>query len=93
MKVIDKVQKSIRTGMTHTMFMSDVKNMKAWQLYTGQSIWFFVIGIVFFLVRVILVQFQPSPSVMNTYGLVEKIGTGRADAEDGSEFAKSLLSS
>tara|TARA_B100001175_G_C19331520_1_gene552777 strand:+ start:264 stop:530 length:267 start_codon:yes stop_codon:yes gene_type:complete len=74
--------------------MRDVKELKAWQLYAGQSIWFFFVGIVFYLVKSILDMTYLSKNKIFTsvYKVVESIGTGQAGADEGSKFAANILS-
>lgn len=73
--------------------MKDVKDLKAWQLYVGQSMWLFFIGIVFFLLKMLLEMtfLAKSSSFQSAYRIVEEIGTGKADADDGKKFAASIL--
>tara|TARA_X000000368_G_C22761076_1_gene592773 strand:+ start:221 stop:466 length:246 start_codon:yes stop_codon:yes gene_type:complete len=76
-----------------TVFMKKVTELKAWELYTGQSVWFFFIGVVLFLMRYIL---NKTPLLNNSsfnsgYGIVEKIAAGQALPQDGAMFAKSFL--
>ena len=75
------------------IFMRDVKEMKAWQLYAGQSVWFFAVGIVFYLLKMLLdmTSLKRSKSFNSAYSLVESIGTGKAGATDGEQFAKKIL--
>jgi hypothetical protein len=75
------------------IFMKNVKDLKAWQLYAGQSIWFFFIGIVFYFIKSILDMTFLSKNRMfkSAYQVVESIGTGQAGADDGSKFAASVL--
>jgi hypothetical protein len=75
------------------IFMKDVKDIKAWQLYAGQSIWFFFVGIMFYLVKSILDMtfLSKNKTFTSAYKVVESIGTGQAGADDGSKFAASVL--
>ena len=79
--------------MAKALFMKPVTELKAWELYTGQSIWFFFIGIVFFLLKYILdMTFLKSNQRFQTaYRVVEKVGTGQARPQDGAAFADSIL--
>ena len=76
------------------VFMKDVKDLKAWQLYAGQSIWFFFVGVMFYLIKSILDMtfLSKNKTFRSAYNVVESIGTGKADANDGSKFAASVLS-
>ena len=76
-----------------TVFMKKVTELKAWELYTGQSVWFFFIGIVLFLIRYVLnkTPLLENSSFNSGYGLVEKIAAGQALPQDGAKFAKSIL--
>jgi len=73
--------------------MKPVTELKAWELYTGQSIWFFFIGIVFFLIKYILDMtfLKSSARFQSAYRVVEKIGSGQARPADGAQFAESVL--
>lgn len=75
------------------LFMKPVTELKAWELYTGQSIWFFCIGIVFFLLKYLLdMTFLKSSSrFQSAYKVVEKVGTGQALPKDGAAFADSIF--
>lgn len=75
------------------LFMKPVMELKAWELYTGQSIWFFFIGIVFFLIKYLLDMtfLKSSQRFQSAYRVVEKVGTGQAGAQDGAAFADSIL--
>lgn len=75
------------------LFMRPVTELKAWELYTGQSIWFFFIGIIFFLLKYLLdMTFLKGNSRFQTaYRVVEKVGTGQARPQDGAAFADSIL--
>ena len=75
------------------IFMKPVTELKAWELFTGQSIWFFFIGIVFFLIHIILDMtfLKGSPRVQSAYRVVEKVGTGQARPQDGAAFVDSIL--
>jgi len=80
--------------MTKTaLFMKPVTELKAWELYTGQSIWFFFIGIVFFLFRYLLDMtfLKKSTTFQKAYRVVEKVGTGQASAQDGAALASDIL--
>lgn len=69
-----------------------VTNVKVWELYAGQSLWFFVVGVVFAILGMLLKPLiKPSPVLSKAYGIVETIGTGRADASHGSKFASALV--
>lgn len=75
------------------LFMKPVKELKAWELYTGQSIWFFFIGIFFFVLKYMLDKtfLKTSPQFQSAYKVVEKIGSGQALPADGARFAKSVM--
>lgn len=75
------------------LFMRPVTDLKAWELYTGQSIWFFFIGIVFFLIKYLLdlTFLRGNKKFQSAYRVVEKIGTGQARPQDGAAFADSIL--
>lgn len=77
------------------IFMKDVKELKAWQLYAGQSIWFFSVGIMFYFVKSILDMtfLSKYKTLTSAYQVVESIGTGRAGADDGSKFAAKVFGS
>ena len=80
--------------MTRTaLFMKPVTELKAWELYTGQSIWFFFIGIVFFLFKYLLDMtfLAKNRQFQSAYRVVEKVGTGQARPEDGAQFASNIL--
>ena len=79
--------------MGKALFMKPVTELKAWELYTGQSIWFFFIGIVFFLLKYLLDMtfLQRSKRFQSAYKVVEKIGSGQARPADGAQFAESIL--
>ena len=74
-------------------FTRRVTELKAWQLYTGQSVWFFFIGIIFYILKRILdmtflkdnVQFQ------SAYTVAENIGSGQARPDDGAQFAEQFM--
>jgi hypothetical protein len=79
-------------GQPQPLFMKPVTELKAWELYTGQSIWFFFIGIVFFLLKYLLDPFlKGNQHLHSAYRLIEKIGTGQARPQDGAAFADSIL--
>jgi hypothetical protein len=75
------------------LFMKPVVELKAWELYTGQSIWFFFIGIVFFLIKYLIDMtfLKSSQRFQSAYRVVEKVGTGQARPQDGAAFADSIL--
>jgi len=75
------------------LFMKPVKELKAWELYTGQSIWFFFIGIVFFIIKFILDKtfLKRSTTFQKAYRVIEKVGTGQARPDDGAALADSIL--
>ena len=75
------------------LFEKKVKDMKAWQLYVGQSMWVFFIGILFFLLTMILrkLSLLNSPLVKKSYGVVESIATGTATSSDGKKFASGMM--
>jgi len=75
------------------LFMKPVKELKAWELYTGQSIWFFFIGIVFFIIKFILDKtfLKRSTTFQKAYRVIEKVGTGQARPNDGAALADSIL--
>ena len=75
------------------LFMKPVTELKAWELYTGQSIWFFFIGIVFFLIKYLLDMtfLKGSQRFQSAYRVVEKVSTGQARPQDGAAFADSIL--
>lgn len=79
--------------MTKALFMKPVTELKAWELYTGQSIWFFFIGIVFFLLKYILDMtfLKSSQRFQSAYRVVEKIGSGQARPQDGAAVASAVL--
>ena len=75
------------------LFMKPVMELKAWELYTGQSILFFFIGIVFFLIKYLLDMtfLKKSQRFQSAYKVVEKVGTGQARPQDGAAFADNIL--
>ena len=75
------------------LFMRPVTDLKAWELYTGLSIWFFFIGIVFFLIKYVLDMtfLKGSSRFQSAYRVIEKVGTGQAQPHDGAAFANSIL--
>ena len=75
------------------LFMKPVRELKAWELYTGQSIWFFFIGIVFFLLKYLIDMtfLKGNKGFQTAYRVVEKVGTGQARPQDGAAFADSIL--
>ena len=75
------------------LFMKPVIELKAWELYIGQSIWFFFIGIVFFLIKYILDMtfLKSNQQFQSAYRAVEKIGSGQARPQDGASFANAVL--
>tara|TARA_B110000027_G_C16060851_1_gene274432 strand:- start:183 stop:428 length:246 start_codon:yes stop_codon:yes gene_type:complete len=75
------------------LFMKPVTELKAWELYTGQSIWFFFIGIVFFLIKYLIDMtfLKSNQRFQSAYRVVEKVGTGQARPQDGAAFADSIL--
>ena len=79
--------------MKDVLFSRTVGSMKAWELYTAQSLWFFFIGIVFFLAKYLLDKtfLKKSDTFQDAYSVVEKLGTGQADALDGKLFAQKLI--
>ena len=79
--------------MRGAIFMKDVKELKAWQLYAGQSIWFFFVGIMFYLIKAVLDMtfLSKNKTFKSAYQVVESIGTGQAGADDGSKFAARVL--
>lgn len=76
-----------------TVFMKRVAELKAWELYTGQSVWFFFIGIILFFIRYIIAKtpLRESSSFQSGYGIVEKIAAGQALPQDGANFAQSMI--
>lgn len=75
------------------IFTKDVKELKTWQLYAGQSIWFFFMGIMFYLIKTIIDMtfLSKNKTFTSAYNVVESIGTGQAGANDGSKFAARIL--
>lgn len=75
------------------LFMKPVTELKAWELYTGQSIWFFFIGIIFYLLKNLLNRtfLKESSRFQSVYNVVEKLGTGQARPQDGVYFAESII--
>lgn len=75
------------------LFMRPVGELRAWELYTGQSIWFFFVGILFFLIKFLLDKtlLQRSETFQWGFDLIAKIGSGQALPTDGARFAKSIL--
>lgn len=75
------------------LFMKPVTELKAWELYTGQSIWFFFIGVVFFMFKYLIDMtfLSKNQRFQTAYRIVEKIGSGQARPQDGAEFASSML--
>ncbi len=74
--------------------MRPVSSLKAWELYTGQSLWFFFIGIVFFLLQMLigkLVTSTSSPQLKYAYDVIETIGSGQAKPGDGAKFARDII--
>tara|TARA_Y100000748_G_scaffold287247_1_gene271222 strand:+ start:146 stop:391 length:246 start_codon:yes stop_codon:yes gene_type:complete len=76
--------------MAKALFMKDVSELKAWELYTGQSLWFVFIGIVFFLLKYLLdlTFLSQSSRFQSAYRVVEKIGTGQGLPEDGRDLVR-----
>lgn len=77
------------------IFMRRVSEMKAWELYTGQSIWFFVVGIAFYLLKYLLDMtfLRSSPRFQSAYKVVETVGSGQASPDDGAKFASRFVGS
>ena len=75
------------------LFMKPVTKLKAWELYTGQSIWFFFIGIVFFLIKYLIDMtfLKNNRQFQSAYRVVEKIGSGQALPQDGAQFVDSVI--
>lgn len=75
--------------------MKNVKDLKVWQLYAGHSVWFFLMGIVFYFVKALLDMtfLKNSRMFTSVYKVVESIGTGQADARYGSKVAENVLGS
>ena len=75
------------------LFEKRVKEMKAWQLYVGQSMWLFFIGIFFFVLKLVIDKlFMPkSPVFRKGYNVVESIATGTATSGSGQKFASDIL--
>lgn len=72
-------------------FMRPVKELKAYQLFLGQSMWFFIIGIIFFVIKQVSDKtFTPKSFFTQSIDVIEDIGTGQS-AASGKEFAASLL--
>jgi len=73
--------------------MKPVTELKAWELYTGQSIWFFFIGIVFFLLKYLIDMtfLKDSTRFQSAYRVISKVGSGQALPQDGADFAENLL--
>lgn len=73
------------------VFLKPVKDMKAWELYVGQGVWFFFIGVVFMLIKYLLDKtvLKKSKTFQKGFRLVEDLSTGQARAEDGKKFLKS----
>ena len=79
--------------MAKALFMRPVSELKAWELYLGHSIWFFYIGIVFFLIKYLLDMtfLQRSQGFQSAYKVISKVGSGQALPKDGADFAESIL--
>ena len=79
--------------MKGALFAKDVKSMKAWELYVGQSMWLFFVGIVFYILKLILDMtiLPKSKTFKKGFGIVEGIASGTVDADDGSMFAGKVL--
>lgn len=77
----------------HALFSKPVVELKAWELYTGQSIWFFFIGIVFYILKYLLDMtfLGENKQFQSVYKVVEKIGSGQALPQDGATFADQIL--
>ena len=75
------------------LFLKPVVELKAWELYTGQSIWFFFIGIVFYILKYLLDMtfLGKNKQFQSVYKVVEKIGSGQALPQDGATFADQIL--
>tara|TARA_Y100000389_G_C17433894_1_gene504342 strand:+ start:1333 stop:1578 length:246 start_codon:yes stop_codon:yes gene_type:complete len=75
------------------IFMKPVTQLKAWELYTGQSIWFFFIGIIFFILKYLIDMtfLKGNSRFQSVYKVVEKVGTGQARPQDGAAFADSII--
>jgi hypothetical protein len=75
------------------LFSKPVVELKAWELYTGQSIWFFFIGIVFYILKYLLDMtfLGENKQFQSVYKVVEKIGSGQALPQDGATFADQIL--
>ena len=75
------------------LFMKPVTELKAWELYTGQSIWFFFIGVIFFLIKSLIDMtfLKNNQKFQSAYRVVEKVGTGQARPQDGAAFADRIL--
>jgi hypothetical protein len=75
------------------LFSKPVVELKAWELYTGQSVWFFFIGIVFYILKYLLDMtfLGENKQFQSVYKVVEKIGSGQALPQDGATFADQIL--
>ena len=75
------------------LFTKNVKNMKAWQLYVGQSMWLFFVGILFYLLKIVIdMTFLHKSKIFSKgFSLVKGIASGTVDADDGSAFASKVL--
>jgi hypothetical protein len=75
------------------LFSKPVVELKAWELYTGQSVWFFFIGIVFYILKYLLDMtfLGKNKQFQSVYKVVEKIGSGQALPQDGATFADQIL--
>ena len=75
------------------LFLKPVVELKAWELYTGQSIWFFFIGIVFYILKYLLDMtfLGKNKQFQSVYKVVEKIGSGQALPQDGATLADQIL--
>lgn len=75
------------------IFMKKITDMKAWELYIGQSIWLFVMGMIFYTLRYLLDMLFIETSNSIIFNTIERLGTANMDALDGNLFAKSILGS
>lgn len=89
-----KKYSNIILAMTkEAIFMRPVTELKAWELYTGQSIWFFFVGIIFFILKYLIDMafLKGNSRFQSAYKVLEKVGTGQARPQDGASFADSIL--
>eukprot|EP00965_Chrysotila_dentata_P236363 6201272-Pleurochrysis_carterae.AAC.1 len=74
--------------MVGVIFLKKVVDMKAWELYIGQSVWFFFIGILFYILRTLLdlTALGKNALFQQSFDTVQTLGNGSATARDADKF-------